>query len=83
MYYYIFVINAMSFIYYGIDKILAILKKRRISEKGLFFLSLIGGALGCLLGMFFFRHKIKKIKFYLWNIVMLLVWGYIMFKYVF
>lgn len=79
--YYLFVINMISFILYGIDKLLAILKKNRISERWLFFLSLIGGPLGCILGMFVFRHKVKKLKFYLWNFIMLIGWCYLTYMF--
>ena len=43
-----------------IDKIKAKKNKWRISEKTLFLLSIIGGSVGCLLGMYTFRHKTKK-----------------------
>ncbi|MEG1363265.1 MAG: DUF1294 domain-containing protein [Clostridia bacterium] len=51
---YILVINLISFITMYLDKKLSINKKRRISEKTLFSLSLILGA---------FRHKTKHTKF--------------------
>ncbi|MBS4026877.1 MAG: DUF1294 domain-containing protein [Clostridia bacterium] len=35
----------------------------RISEKRLFFLALMGGALGIFLGMKAFRHKTKQLLF--------------------
>ena len=60
---YLIIINFISFILMGLDKFLAIIKKRRISEATLLFFSLIGGGLGTLIGMFIFRHKIRKMKF--------------------
>ena len=60
---YLIVINIISFLSMGIDKFLAIISKRRISEKTLLTLALIGGGLGTLIGMFLFRHKIRKMKF--------------------
>ena len=60
---YLIVINIISFLSMGIDKFLAIISKRRISEKTLLTLALIGGGLGTLIGMFLFRHQIRKMKF--------------------
>jgi uncharacterized membrane protein YsdA (DUF1294 family) len=47
------------------DKQKAIKKKRRISEKTLFILSIIGGSLGMFMGMQLVRHKTKHLKFVL------------------
>lgn len=60
---YLAVINLTTFFYFGIDKIKAQLSSRRVSEKRLWILSLMGGSLGALLGMYFFRHKTKKVSF--------------------
>ncbi|MBI4992884.1 MAG: DUF1294 domain-containing protein [Candidatus Magasanikbacteria bacterium] len=60
---YFLLINLISFFYIGIDKMKAQLDRRRVSEKTLWLLALIGGSLGTLLGMHFFRHKTKKISF--------------------
>lgn len=79
--YYLLGINIIVFLMYGIDKIQAKNKLSRISERWLFFLSVIGGSLGALLGMFTFRHKTRKIKFYLWNIINLGIWLYLCFRY--
>ena len=60
---YFLLINITSFFYIGIDKMKAQLNSRRVSEKTLWLLALIGGSLGTLLGMRWFRHKTKKISF--------------------
>ena len=60
---YFLLINSISFFYIGIDKMKAQVNRRRVSEKTLWLLALIGGSLGTLLGMHFFRHKTKKISF--------------------
>jgi len=60
---YLIMINIATFFYFGVDKIKASLAKRRISEKMLWTLSLVGGSLGGILGMYFFRHKTKKLSF--------------------
>lgn len=61
--YYLLIINIYQFLVMGIDKLLAIKKKNRISEKTLLINSFIGGSIGSLIGMYFFRHKTKKLKF--------------------
>ena len=60
---YLLIINTISFMLMGFDKLAAIINKRRISEKKLITLSIIGGTLGTTIAMFIFRHKINKIKF--------------------
>ena len=52
-------INIMAYISMGVDKKRAIKGKYRISEKTFFTLALLGGSLGCILGMKHFRHKTK------------------------
>ena len=63
MIYYLIIINVLSFIIMGIDKHNAINNKYRVSEKSLFILSIFGGAIGTLIAMFIFRHKIRKKAF--------------------
>ena len=77
--YFLIGINILSFFTYGVDKLLAIRNKRRIRELYLHVLSLFGGCLGSICGMMLFRHKAMKIRFYLWNILMILLWGYIIY----
>lgn len=60
---YIAVINLTGFIIMGVDKRKAIAHKYRIPENTLFLIAIIGGSLGGLLGMQFFRHKTKHLKF--------------------
>ncbi len=56
-------INIFSFFFFGWDKLQSRFKARRVSEKSLWFITLIGGSIGSLFGMQFFRHKTKKISF--------------------
>lgn len=60
---YLFVINIITFLLYGYDKQKAKRKLRRIPEKVLLGLAVIGGSIGALLGMKVYRHKIRKWKF--------------------
>ena len=60
---YLLLINFVSFSSMGIDKRKAIRKQYRIPEKTLFFLALLGGSIGSILGMRVFRHKTKHLSF--------------------
>lgn len=61
--YYAAIINALSFVLYGIDKLKAILKKRRINETLLLLIAFIGGSIGSYLAMDVFNHKVSKDSF--------------------
>ena len=56
---YLVVINVIGFVVMGMDKRRAVKGDWRISETTLFGVALLGGALGCTLGMQCFRHKTK------------------------
>ena len=62
---YLIMINIISFVIFGIDKLKAIKNRYRISERFLFSLALLAGGAGCLAGMIIFRHKIRKPLFFL------------------
>lgn len=64
-FYYLMIINLITFIIFGIDKYKAIKDQWRIKESTLLGLSFIGGTLGGMLGMYVFRHKTKKFYFFL------------------
>ncbi len=57
---YIVIINIITFIIFGMDKLKAINHKKRIRESTLLGLSFFGGAAGGLLAMYIFRHKTRK-----------------------
>lgn len=57
--------NFLLFYILRLDKKRAIKNKWRIKEKHMFTLGVLSGALGGLFGMFIFRHKVNKIKFYI------------------
>ena len=59
---YLFVINILALLFYGIDKFLAYKHYYRISEKILYLFGILGGSLGALFGMLLFRHKTKKLS---------------------
>lgn len=60
---YFLVVNVLEFTIAGYDKYLARKQKRRIPENTLFFLAFIGGTIGLLTAMLFFRHKTAKTSF--------------------
>ena len=60
---YLLLINVLSSIIFAIDKRNSALNKRRVSEKNLLLLSIIGGSLAMLIMMHVIHHKTKKLKF--------------------
>ena len=56
---YLIVINIVGFCMMGADKKRAVRGAWRIPEASLFTAALLGGALGCTLGMHFFHHKTR------------------------
>ena len=70
---YIIIINAASLVIMLVDKHNAIHKLRRIPERGLMTLGIIGGSIGCLMGMYLFHHKTRKRKFTLGLPLILLI----------
>lgn len=60
---YLIFMNLIAFITMGVDKSKAKRGAWRIPEKTLFLLSLLGGSIGSLAGMYAFRHKTRHMKF--------------------
>ncbi|MFO7619020.1 MAG: DUF1294 domain-containing protein [Thermoplasmata archaeon] len=60
---YALTINLAALALFGIDKGRARKGHGRISEASLFLVSLAGGAVGGILGMWMFRHKTRKTGF--------------------
>lgn len=60
---YYIVLNISGFMMMGADKMKAIRNQRRIPERMLFRLALLGGAVGIFLGMKKFRHKTQHTSF--------------------
>ncbi|MFI3170788.1 MAG: DUF1294 domain-containing protein [Eubacteriales bacterium] len=70
---YFVVINIVAFVLYGVDKQKAIKHQWRIPEKTLFLVAILGGTLGAIFGMQFFRHKTKHWSFKLGLPMILLI----------
>jgi len=60
---YLFLINALGFLLMLADKRMAQKKLWRIPESTLLTAAAFGGSIGCLAGMYTFRHKTKHLKF--------------------
>lgn len=57
------IINIAAFAVMGADKHKAKKHQYRIPERTLWLVALLGGAVGAVAGMFFFRHKTKHVAF--------------------
>ncbi len=80
VYYYLFLINIISFIVYGIDKYKSKKNKNRISEKTLLLLSAFGGCFGSIFAMNIFSHKTKKKKFISINYLLVIFYTFVILK---
>ena len=60
---YLIIINASAFLLMLMDKQKAKQGAWRISEATLMWVSILGGSIGSLLGMYLCRHKTRHIKF--------------------
>ena len=58
--YYLIIINVITFITFGLDKLFAIKNMYRVRESTLFSLCILGGTPLGYIGMKVFRHKTKK-----------------------
>ncbi len=65
-------VNLLAFTVYGVDKRRAKKDKRRVPEKTLFLLAIIGGSVGAWAGMYTFRHKIRH-WYFVWGIPAILL----------
>ena len=60
---YLIVVNISSVAVYGWDKLSAKQGWQRVPEKILLLLALLGGSVGAMAAMTFFRHKTRHLKF--------------------
>ena len=61
--YYLLAVNVVAFFLYGIDKYKAAHHLWRIPESVLLLSVVVGGGLGAMTGMKYFRHKTQHLKF--------------------
>lgn len=62
---YLIGINLIAFLAMYIDKRRAQYGKWRIKEHTLFVLAFLGGSIGAIVGMYTFRHKTQKARFFI------------------
>jgi uncharacterized membrane protein YsdA (DUF1294 family) len=79
---YFIIINIVTFITFGLDKYYAIKNKFRVSESTLFCLCIIGGSFLGYVGMKVFRHKTKKLFFRIGVPLIMIIEGFILFKWI-
>ena len=64
----ILLMNLLTFLVYGLDKRAAKRNTWRTPERRLLLFGILGGAAGGLLGMLCFRHKTRKLYFWIVNL---------------
>lgn len=62
---YLVIVNLIAFLAMYIDKKRAKYGKWRIKEHTLFILAFLGGSIGAIIGMYTFRHKTQKARFFI------------------
>ena len=62
---YFLLVNLLGFYAMYNDKLRAKKRAFRVPEATLFALSIIGGSIGCIAGMYVFRHKTRHLRFVL------------------
>ena len=75
---YVFLINLSGFAIIGYDKKMSKVKGWRISEKQIFLVALIGGAIGVYLGMMNFRHKTRH-RLMVYGVMLLILLNLVVF----
>ena len=60
---YLLIVNLITCIVYGVDKLKSIAGSWRTPEKTLLGLAFVGGSVGALAGMMIFRYKTRHMKF--------------------
>ncbi|MFT9848182.1 DUF1294 domain-containing protein [Aneurinibacillus sp. REN35] len=68
---YLLAVNLCGWLFMRMDKRRARRQAWRIKEQTLFLIALLGGALGCLIGMYMFRHKTRHARF-VWGMPLIL-----------
>ena len=61
--YYLLIINAAGLLLMLVDKWKAKKNRWRVRESTLLLVAALGGSVGCLIGMYLFRHKTRPLKF--------------------
>jgi uncharacterized membrane protein YsdA (DUF1294 family) len=78
--YYYLLINVITFGVWGLDKYRAIQQQWRIPERWLYTLTIAGGCFGALAGMSLFRHKTRKLHFWILGIACSVIHAWLIFQ---
>ena len=60
---YLLAVNLLALLAFGWDKHRAKVQKRRVPEKHLFLLAVLGGSIGAIAGVYLFHHKTRHASF--------------------
>ena len=80
---YLLIINLLTYVTFGIDKLQSKSQKQRVSERTLWLLSLLGGTPLALIAMNQFRHKTKKLSFQAGMAVVLVIQGGLLYFFIY
>lgn len=72
--YYIGIINLISGFIFAFDKQAAIKGRRRIPERTLHILEMLGGVFANLLLMYTLHHKNRKLSYWIWTWLVMIGW---------
>jgi uncharacterized membrane protein YsdA (DUF1294 family) len=71
---YLLAVNLAGLLIFHSDKKRAVKHRFRIPEARLFLIAILGGAAGCLLGMYLFRHKTRHARFVIGMPLLVILW---------
>lgn len=75
IFYWVAFLTLVGFAEMGVDKLLAVWRRSRVSEGTLWATALLGGVLGIVAGGLVFHHKTSKAEFWAPVIVAAILWG--------
>ena len=75
MFYWVASLTLLGFAAMGVDKLLAVWRRSRVSERTLWATALLGGFLGIVVGGLVFHHKTSKAEFWAPVVVAAVLWG--------
>jgi uncharacterized membrane protein YsdA (DUF1294 family) len=75
IFYWVAFLTLLGFAEMGVDKLLAVGRRSRISEMTLWATALLGGVLGIVVGGLVFHHKTSKAEFWAPVVVAAVLWG--------
>jgi uncharacterized membrane protein YsdA (DUF1294 family) len=73
--YWVAALSLVGFAEMGIDKLLAVGRRSRVSERTLWATALVGGVAGIVLGGLVFHHKTSKAGFWAPVVAAAVIWG--------